>query len=141
MSIWFKPPDLERINRDLIVGFTQLVGIRFIEIGDDYLVATLPVNASTHQPAGILHGGASVTLAETVGSVGANLCVDFPRVQCVGQEINANHLRPVRDGLVTARGAPVHIGGRSQVWQIDVRDSAGKLSCVSRITMATIAPR
>jgi 1,4-dihydroxy-2-naphthoyl-CoA hydrolase len=141
MSIWYTPPDLEAINRDLIVGFTQLVGIRFTEIGDDHLVATMPVTASTRQPAGILHGGASVTLAETVGSVGATLCVDFPRVQCVGQEINANHLRAVRDGLVTARGVPLHLGSRSHVWQIELRDSAGRLSCVSRITMAIISPR
>jgi 1,4-dihydroxy-2-naphthoyl-CoA hydrolase len=114
------------------------LGIRITEIGSDYLRATMPVNSHTHQPTGILHGGASVALAETVGSLAANLCVDTEKSVCVGQEINANHVRPVASGLVTATARPHHIGGRSQVWGIEIRDQNDKLVCVSRITMAVV---
>jgi 1,4-dihydroxy-2-naphthoyl-CoA hydrolase len=112
--------------------------IRVTEIGPDYLRATMPVNSHTHQPMGILHGGASVALAETVGSLAANLCVDAQKFMCVGQEINANHVRSVASGLVTATARPYHIGGRSQVWGIEIRDEDDKLICVSRITMAMV---
>jgi 1,4-dihydroxy-2-naphthoyl-CoA hydrolase len=112
--------------------------IRVTEIGPDYLRATMPVNSHTHQPMGILHGGASVALAETVGSLAANLCVDTQKFLCVGQEINANHVRSVASGLVTATARPYHIGGRSQVWGIEIRDEDDKLICVSRITMAVV---
>src|SRR5271163_1017474 len=115
--------------------------IRVTEIGPDYLRATMPVNAHTHQPMGILHGGASVALAETVGSLAANLCVDVQKSACVGQEINANHVRPVASGLVTATARPFHIGARSQVWGIEIRDENDKLVCVSRITMAVVERR
>jgi len=114
------------------------LGIRVTEIGTDYLRATMPVNPHTHQPQGILHGGASVALAETVGSLAANLCVDLTKYVCVGQEINANHLRPVASGLVTGTARPYHVGGRSQVWGIEIRDENDKLVCVSRITMAVV---
>ncbi len=99
----------------------------------------MPVDARTHQPAGILHGGASVALAESVGSVGANLCVDMKTQVCVGQEINANHLRPIASGLVVATARPYHVGSRSQVWHIEISDEQGKLVCVSRLTMAVLA--
>ena len=112
--------------------------IRVTEIGPDYLRATMPVNSHTHQPQGILHGGASVALAETVGSLAANLCVDIEKYVCVGQEINANHVRPAASGLVTGTARPYHIGGRSQVWGIEIRDENDKLVCVSRITMAVV---
>jgi 1,4-dihydroxy-2-naphthoyl-CoA hydrolase len=112
--------------------------IRVTEIGPDYLRATMPVNSHTHQPMGILHGGASVALAETVGSLAANLCVDTQKFVCVGQEINANHVRSVASGLVTATARPYHVGGRSQVWGIEIRDENDKLICVSRITMAVV---
>lgn len=112
--------------------------IRVTEIGPDYLRATMPVNSHTHQPMGILHGGASVALAETVGSLAANLCVDTQKSMCVGQEINANHVRSVASGLVTATARPYHIGGRSQVWGIEIRDENDRLICVSRITMAVV---
>jgi 1,4-dihydroxy-2-naphthoyl-CoA hydrolase len=112
--------------------------IRVIEIGPDYLRATMPVNSHTHQPTGILHGGASVALAETVGSLAANLCVNVEKFVCVGQEINANHLRPVASGLITGTARPFHIGARSQVWGIEIRDEDDKLVCVSRLTMAVI---
>jgi 1,4-dihydroxy-2-naphthoyl-CoA hydrolase len=114
------------------------LGIRVTEIGPDYLRATMPVNSHTHQPNGILHGGASVALAETVGSLAANLCVDVTKYVCVGQEINANHLRPASSGLVTGTARPYHVGGRSQVWGIEIRDENDKLVCVSRITMAVV---
>ena len=114
------------------------LNIRVTEIGPDYLRATMPVNAQTHQPSGILHGGASVALAETVGSLAANLCVDFEKYVCVGQEINANHVRSAASGLVTGTARPFHIGGRSQVWGIEIRDENDKLVCVSRLTMAVV---
>ena len=114
------------------------LGIRVTEIGPDYLRATMPVNSHTHQPNGILHGGASVALAETVGSLAANLCVDVTKYVCVGQEINANHVRSVASGLVTGTARPYHVGGRSQVWGIEIRDESDKLVCVSRLTMAVV---
>ena len=117
------------------------LGIRVTEIGPDYLRATMPVSSHTHQPMGILHGGASVALAETVGSLAANLCVDMTKSVCVGQEINANHVRSVASGLVTATARPFHVGARSQVWGIEIRDENDKLVCVSRITMAVVERR
>ena len=116
----------------------ERLGILVTEVGPDYLRATMPVNSHTHQPMGILHGGASVALAETVGSLAANLCVDLEKHICVGQEINANHLRPATSGFVTGTARPFHIGGRSQVWGIEIRDEQDKLVCVSRITMAVV---
>jgi 1,4-dihydroxy-2-naphthoyl-CoA hydrolase len=114
------------------------LGIRVTEIGPDYLRATMPVNSQTHQPHGILHGGASVALAETVGSLAANLCVDVTKYVCVGQEINANHVRSVASGLVTGTARPYHVGGRSQVWGIEIHDENYKLVCISRLTMAVL---
>ena len=114
------------------------LGIRVIEIGPDYLRATMPVNPHTHQPNGILHGGASVALAETIGSVAANLCVDMEKFVCVGQEINANHVRSAASGLVIGTARPFHVGARSHVWGIEIRDENDKLVCVSRITMAVV---
>ena len=116
----------------------ERIGIRVTEIGPDYLRATMPVNSHTHQPSGILHGGASVALAETVGSLAANLCVDFEKYVCVGQEINANHVRSAASGLVTGTARPFHIGGRSQVWGIEIRDANDNLVCVSRLTMGVV---
>jgi 1,4-dihydroxy-2-naphthoyl-CoA hydrolase len=116
----------------------ERIGIRVTEVGPDYLRATMPVNSHTHQPSGILHGGASVALAETVGSLAANLCVDIEKYVCVGQEINANHVRSAASGLVTGTARPFHIGGRSQVWGIEIRDENDKLVCVSRLTMAVV---
>lgn len=129
---------LEQIQARSRNTLSEHLGIRYTEIGPDYLRATMPVDARTHQPAGVLHGGASVALAESVGSVGANLCIDMQNQVCVGQEINANHLRPVRSGLVTATARPYHVGSRSQVWHIEISDEQGKLVCVSRLTMAVL---
>lgn len=140
MSIWrteVTPEQLERLSRGT---FADRIGIRVTEVGADYLRATLPVTPAVHQPYGVLHGGASVALAETVGSLAANLCIDGERFQCFGQEINANHLRAVPSGLITATARPYHIGSRSQVWGIEIRDEAGRLVCISRLTLA-IVPR
>src|SRR5580658_1372779 len=139
MSIWQTIVTLEQLQESTRETLSAHLGIRYTEIGPDYLRATMPVDARTHQPAGILHGGASVALAESVGSVGANLCLDMNMQVCVGQEINANHLRPVRSGLVTATARPYHIGSRSQVWHVEIADEQGKLVCVSRLTMAILA--
>jgi 1,4-dihydroxy-2-naphthoyl-CoA hydrolase len=129
------PQELQERSRNTLA---EHLGIQVTEIGPDYLRATMPVNPHTHQPMGILHGGASVALAETVGSLGANLCMDSEKSFCVGQEINANHLRPVAAGLVTATARPFHIGARSQVWSIEIRNEEGKLVCISRLTMAVV---
>jgi 1,4-dihydroxy-2-naphthoyl-CoA hydrolase len=141
MSIWrteVTPDLLERLSRGT---FADRIGIRITEVGPDYLRATLQVTPAVHQPYGVLHGGASVALAETVGSVAANLCIDAERLQCFGQEINANHLRAVSAGLVTATARPHHLGSRSQVWGIDIRDQSGRLVCISRLTMAIVERR
>jgi uncharacterized protein (TIGR00369 family) len=116
------------------------LGIEYLEIGDDYLTGRVPVNTHTRQPYGLLHGGVSVVLAEALGSMGAYYaCPEGHRA--VGLDINANHLKGVTEGWVTATAKPVHRGRTTQVWQIDMRNDAGDLSCVSRITMAILAPR
>ncbi len=140
MSIWITKQTVAEIQERSRNTLSEHLGIRYTEIGEDYLRATMPVHSPTHQPAGVLHGGASVALAESVGSVGANMCVDRTTHMCVGQEINANHLRPVSSGLVTATARPYHLGSRSQVWHIEIRDERDKLVCVSRLT-AAVVPR
>lgn len=114
------------------------LGIRFTEIGDDWLRASMPVDARTRQPYGLLHGGASVALAETLGSTAGGLCVDAETQGVVGIEINANHLRGVRDGNVTGTARALHIGRSTQVWEIRIEDDRGQLACISRLTLAVI---
>ncbi len=141
MSIWFQPIDLAlltKVHRDTLAS---QIGIEFTAFGDDWLSATMPVDGRTHQPFGILHGGASVALAETLGSMGGHLCVDGAKFMCVGQAITANHIRSVREGLVTGTARPVHIGGRSHVWQIEIRDTAAHLICLSTLTLAVLTKR
>lgn len=138
MSIWFRPYTLEELEQQAGGCMVQHLDIHFTEIGPDYLRATMPVDARTWQPYGLLHGGASMTLAETLGSVGANCVVDGSRFFCVGQEINANHLRGVRSGRVTGTARPIHVGGRSQVWEIRIEDDKGRLACISRLTLAVV---
>ncbi|QIK80827.1 hotdog fold thioesterase [Lysobacter sp. HDW10] len=116
------------------------LGIRFTEIGPDFLRGTMPVDARTHQPYGLLHGGASAALAETLGSTAAGMCVGEGE-GVVGIEINANHLSGVREGLVTGTARPLHVGRSTQVWEIRIEDEAGKLVCVSRLTLAVIRRR
>jgi uncharacterized protein (TIGR00369 family) len=129
---------VEELNSGRAGTLLEHLGIKFTEISDDFIRGTMPVDGRTRQPYGLLHGGASVALAETLGSTGATLCVDTKEYQCVGQEINANHLRAARTGLVTGTARPVHLGGRTQVWIIDIVNEAGKLVCTSRLTMAVI---
>lgn len=138
MSIWFRQFTLDEVRKIERNTMAEQLGIEFAEIGPDFLAASMPVDRRTMQPDGILHGGASVALAETLGSVGGTMCVDRERFQIVGQEINANHLRPAMSGRVTGRAKPVHLGRRSQVWSIEITDDDGRLICVSRITIAVI---
>jgi len=138
MIIWRSPQTLERLNAASAGTMVQRLDIVFTEIGDDFIRATMPVDERTHQPYGLLHGGASVALAETLGSTGANMCVDCSRYRCLGQEINANHVRSARNGRVTGTARPLHIGGSSQVWSIDVANEAGQLVCIARLTMAVL---
>jgi len=126
---------LNELSRNTAI---ETLGIVFSQIGPDYLRATMPVDRRTHQPYGLLHGGASVLLAETLGSSAGNLCVPEGRA-CVGIEINANHLRAVRDGHVTGTARALHVGGRTQVWEVRIEDEHGQLACISRITLAVIA--
>lgn len=137
-SIWFRPFTLEEVNRRGVKSMVEHLGIRFTSMGSDYIVAEMPVDETTKQPLGLLHGGASVALAETVGSTAANLCVDFDRAFCVGMEINANHLRSVKSGKVSARAEPIHLGRTSHVWSIRITDGGGRLVCISRLTMAVV---
>ena len=138
MSIWRSPRSLEDLNGTQYGTLNGTLGILFTEIGADFVRGTMPVDARTVQPYGLLHGGASVALAETLGSTGATMCVDTGEYQCVGQEINANHVRAARTGLVTGTARPAHLGGRTQVWVIDIVNEAGKLVCTSRLTVAVI---
>ena len=138
MTIWRSLKSVEELNRESLGTLNQSLGILFTEIGDHFVRGTMPVDERTRQPYGLLHGGASVALAETLGSMGAAMCVDAAQYQVVGQEINANHVRAARSGLVTGTARPVHIGGRTHVWTIDIVNDAQKLVCTSRITMAVI---
>jgi 1,4-dihydroxy-2-naphthoyl-CoA hydrolase len=138
MSIWRTQTSVEQLRKYSRETLADTIDIRVTEIGPDFLRATMPVTPRTHQPMGVLHGGASVALAETVGSIAATLCVDQEKYVCLGQEINANHLRPVSSGIVTATARPFHIGKRSHVWHIEIRDEQDRLVCVSRLTMAVV---
>ena len=138
MGIWFKPFSVEDLNAYQQQTLVSHLGIRYTEVGDDFLAAVMPVDQRTKQPAGILHGGASVALAETLGSTGANLVVDRDKQLCVGLEINANHVRAMREGSVRGTARPLHIGGTTQVWEIRISDDKDRLVCVSRITMAIL---
>jgi 1,4-dihydroxy-2-naphthoyl-CoA hydrolase len=131
-------PALEALNEERGGTLISHLDIVFTEIGDDFIRATMPVDERTHQPYGLLHGGASVVLAETLGSTGANLCVDRSQYLCVGQEINANHVRAVKGGRVTGTARPVHRGGLSQVWSIDIVNESRELICISRLTVAVV---
>ncbi len=135
--IWFHRPTLEQLNQPTPTLAAQL-GIIYTDIGDDYLRATMPVDHRTHQPMGLLHGGASVALAETLGSAGAYLCVDMHKFNVVGLEINANHVRAVRQGLVTGTARPIHLGRSTQLWEIRITDDANQLVCISRLTIAVL---
>ncbi|MGQ0834233.1 MAG: hotdog fold thioesterase [Gammaproteobacteria bacterium] len=138
MSIWRGEASLAGLRGIHGGSMPGFLGIEFTELGPDFLRGTMPVNERTRQPFGILHGGASVVLAETLASSASYLCIDRERFASVGQEINANHLRSVQGGLVTGITRPFHIGTRSQVWGIEITDEQDRLICVSRITMAIV---
>ena len=140
MTLWKKPTTLALITASSANTAVSHLGIEFTEVGDDFLRARVPVDERTRQPFGLLHGGVSVVLAETLGSVGAYHASPEGWL-AVGLDINANHLRAVRSGWVTGTARPVHVGKTTQVWQIDMVNDAGELTCVSRITMAMLAPR
>lgn len=137
-TIWRTRASAEDLNTITSGTLVEHLGIEFLEVGDDSLRARMPVDHRTVQPAGLLHGGASVSLAETLGSMAGTLCIDMQSKQCVGVEINANHIRPVRSGYVYGAARPVHIGGSTQVWEIRIEDELGKLVCISRLTLAVI---
>jgi 1,4-dihydroxy-2-naphthoyl-CoA hydrolase len=138
VSIWRSPYTLDELNGAAVGTMTSHLGILFSEIGGDFLRATMPVDDRTRQPYGLLHGGASVVLAETLGSTGAVMCVDKAGFLCVGQEINANHVRSARRGQVTGTARPVHLGGRSHVWAIEIVNDEQALVCISRMTVAIV---
>lgn len=139
-SLWRPGATLDLLRDRMRRTLAEHVGIELTEMGADFLAGTMPVDHRTCQPMRVLHGGASVVLAETLGSLGANAANRDATRRFVGQEINANHLRPVPEGsTVTGVARPVHIGKSSQVWSIEIRNERGQLTCVSRLTMASIA--
>lgn len=133
-------PDVTLTSLNTMSANTMVahIGIEFTHIGDDFIEARMPVDHRTHQPLGLLHGGASVALAETLGSVAATCCIDMNKQYCVGLEINANHIKSVRDGFVIGTTKPIHIGKKTHVWEIRITNEQRELVCVSRITMAII---
>ncbi|MDE2080746.1 MAG: hotdog fold thioesterase [Burkholderiales bacterium] len=137
--IWKQPVSVESLTAIHRETAVDRLGIEFLEVGDDFIRARVPVDGRTRQPMGILHGGVSVVLAETLGSCGAASCC-APGHRAVGLDINANHLRSVSEGWVTGVATPVHVGRTTQVWQIELRNDAGQLTCVSRLTMAILTP-
>jgi 1,4-dihydroxy-2-naphthoyl-CoA hydrolase len=129
---------IEQLNSLCRNTLAESLGIEFTEVGEQYLCGRMPVDQRTHQPMGLLHGGASVALAETLASVGALLQVDPARQACVGLEINANHIKSVRHGFVYGRATAVHIGRKTQVWDIRITTEGGELVCISRLTIAVL---
>lgn len=137
MSIWKRRISTQLVTERNQGSMADHLGITYHEVGDDFLSASMPVDHRTRQPLGIMHGGASCVLAETVGSVAANYCVDEQHY-CVGLDINTNHIRSVREGRVIATAKPYHLGKRTQVWSIEIRTEAGQLVSVNRLTMAVL---
>jgi 1,4-dihydroxy-2-naphthoyl-CoA hydrolase len=136
--VFVSRPTLDQLNFSREKNMVDHLGIVFTKLGDDYLEATMPVDHRTKQPMGLLHGGASVALAETLGSVAASLTIDLKKQACVGLEINANHIKSVREGLVKGVAKPIHLGKTTQIWEIKIYNEVGQLSCISRITMAIL---
>lgn len=138
MPIWTTPFDLKALEARDKNTMVEHLGIVFHEMGDDFLKAKMPVDHRTKQPIGIMHGGASCVLAESVGSVAANYCVDLTQRYCVGLEINTNHIRPVTEGYVIGTATPIHIGKRTQVWNIEIRHESGYLVSINRLTVMVL---
>lgn len=135
MSIWKIKPEISDINEMSHNTMLTHLGIEFTELGEDYLKATMPVDHRTHQPMGLLHGGASAALAETLGSFASHFVVDSTKYNCVGLEINANHIRPKTEGTVTGTAKAIHLGSKTHIWEIKIEDERQKLICISRLTM------
>jgi 1,4-dihydroxy-2-naphthoyl-CoA hydrolase len=138
MSIWHKPPSLEQINRSHDNTAVSQMGIEFIEVGEDCLIARMPVDTRTKQPAGLLHGGATLLLAETLASCASWQTIDRATTTAVGLQVSANHLRSAREGWVTGRVSPIHLGRSTQVWEVSVTDDAARPVCVTRVTLSLI---
>lgn len=137
MSIWFnKSLTLSQVRPLELNTMAEFLGIEFTELGENYIKATMPVTSRTKQPYGLMHGGASVTLAETLGSVASAFVVEHEHHLCVGLEINANHIRSVREGIVTGIASPLHLGRSTHVWDVRIYNEAEKLVCISRLTVA-----
>ncbi len=141
MSLWRQTPNLDDLNAAQRNTIGELLDIRFEAFDDESITATMAVDARTHQPYGLLHGGASVVLAESLGSTASYLCIDTQQFYCVGLEVNANHLRGLRSGRVTAVARAVHLGRTTHVWDIRLSGDDGKTSCISRLTMAIVPLR
>ncbi|RNL50679.1 hotdog fold thioesterase [Pedobacter jejuensis] len=136
--MWFRNFSVDELNNRPKNHIGGLLDIKFTEIGEDFIIGTMPVDERTHQPAGILHGGASVVLAETLGSIASYMCIDPEKYVAVGLEVNANHLRPVKSGLVKGICQVIHRGAKTHIWDIKIYDERGKMSCISRLTVAVI---
>ncbi|MCD6010547.1 MAG: hotdog fold thioesterase [Flavipsychrobacter sp.] len=130
--------DIDTLNNHATHTMAYFLDIKFVEIGHDFLKASMPVGPKTHQPYGLLHGGASAVLAETVGSVASSLAIDPAKQMCVGIEINCNHIRAKKDGIVTATAEPLHVGATTHVWDIKIKDERDRLICASRLTVAIL---
>jgi 1,4-dihydroxy-2-naphthoyl-CoA hydrolase len=138
MALWKTQTTLDQLKERSKNTMIDHLGIEYLEIGEDYLKAKMPVDYRTKQPLGLLHGGASVVLAETLGSVAAGLCMNKEKKGIVGLEINANHIRPVTDGWVTGVAKPIHVGNTTQIWEIKIYNEQDKLVCISRLTVANL---
>jgi 1,4-dihydroxy-2-naphthoyl-CoA hydrolase len=138
-KLWYGNPVPDDINNRHKDHIGALIGIEFTEIGDDFIKGRMPVDARTHQPFGILHGGASVVLAESLGSIASSLIINPDKYMAVGIEVNASHLRPVKSGYVTGICTPIRIGGKVHVWDIKLFDDTGKMNCICRLTVAVVS--
>lgn len=139
-SIWHRKPDIDIINNQMNKGtIGEHLEILMTDVGDDYITGTMPADARTFQPYGVVHGGANVVLAESLGSIAGAHVIDFATSKCLGQEVSASHLRPVSSGLVTGTARPIHLGRRSHIWEIRLTNDEGKLTCISKLTLAIIS--
>ncbi|MDZ4860597.1 MAG: hotdog fold thioesterase [Candidatus Hydrogenedentes bacterium] len=134
--IWFSTYNLAHLNALAVGTIHEVLDIQFTDIGHDSLSAKMPVDRRTAQPAGLLHGGASVVLAESLGSMASSLVIDPEKCRCVGLDVNANHVRSAREGYVTGTAKPLHLGKSTHVWEIRINNDAGDLVCISRLTMS-----
>ena len=137
-SIWHRRPDSTLIDGMSKGTIDEHLGIKIIDVGDDYITGTMPADARTFQPYGIVHGGANVVLAETLGSIAGAHVIDMSTTRCMGQEVSGTHLRPVSSGLVTGTAKPIHLGRRSHVWEIRLTNDQGKLTCIAKLILAIV---